>query len=460
MRFPHCGLTEVTELMKKMKIVALVLACALVFSGCSMFSVNEDRIKTQTVANVNGTPITRQQVELAVTESSEYQMYVYYYGVTEEDIETNADLKAWYKDLMSRTLDGLVANELMIQKAPELGITLTDEEKQEQRKSADDQFAAAKEQIRAQVQEELAPSASPEASVSPEASASAEATATPEVSPSPTATADQATIDAEVEKRYQEMLKKAMYTPDSLYEYLCDQQLAIKVKDYIDGLATVSDEDVKKWYDDSVAAQQTAMDADPTKFATDMNNNLICAYVPEDTIAVKQILVKYKDQDLAETAKQLYTDGKKEEAMTLLKGQIDALMPTMQDIQQRLNSGEKIDTLIAEYGEDPGMTSGTSAVIGYLVGASTKTYLSEFSEAALKLTAVGQVSDPVATYYGLHVLQTIKVYSKGTVPFDEIKDAIKAALLPSKQQEKYDETIAQWKSEAAISYDRGRLYNK
>ena len=57
------------------------------------------------------------------------------------------------------------------------------------------------------------------------------------------------------------------------------------------------------------------------------------------------------------------------------------------------------------------------------------------------------------------MLQTIKVYKKGVVPFDEIKDAIKTALLPTKQQEKYDELIEQWKNESKIGYDKARLYN-
>jgi hypothetical protein len=446
--------------MKKLKIVALVLACALVFSGCSMFSVNEDRIQKQTVATVNGVPITRQQVEFAVTMSGTYQYYMYYYGITEKDIEDNAEVKKWYQELVSTTLDELVANEVMLQKAPGLGIALTDEEKQEQRKTADDEFVAIKDQIRTEVEQELAPSASPEESVSPEATVSPEVTATAEASPSPTTAADKAAIDAEVEKRYQEMLGESMFTPDTYYEYLCDQKLVSKVKENINGLAQVTDEDAKKWYDDSLTVQQTSMDKTPAKFAEDMGNNLICVYVPEDTIAVKHVLIKYKDQDLAETAQQLYTDGKKEEAMKMLQGQIDALMPEMKDIEQRLKNGESIDTLIAEFGEDEGMTQSPADVIGYLVGESTANYVSEFKDAALKLTSVGQVSDPVATYYGLHVLQTIKVYTKGVLPYEGLKDAIKTALLPSEQHEKYNELIAQWKSESSITYNRGRLYNK
>lgn len=451
--------------MKKLKIIALAVAVALIFSGCSMFSVNEDRVQSQVAASVNGISITRHQVEIGAEESDEYQYYLYNYGFTEKDLIENKDLKAWYDDLLSRTLDQMVIDELLIQKAPELGIALTEEEKQEKRTEADELFKNAKDMIRSQVESELAPSASPEASASPDASASPEASALPdasvlpEASPSPAATADPAAVEAEVEKRYQDMLAEAPYTPDTYYDSLCRQQLITKVMDHIYGLAEVTDEDVSAWYNESVTAQQTEMDADPTAFATNMNNNRICVYVPEDTVAVKQVLVTYKDQDIAEVARQLYSDGKTEEAMKLLKGQIDELMPAMRDIQQRLKNGESVDSLIAEFGEDPGMTSGMAATLGYLVGESTTTYLTEFKDAALKLTAVGSVSDPVPTYYGLHVLQAVKVYKKGVVPFDELKDAIKTALLPTKQEQKYSETIEQWKNESKVTYDKGRLYN-
>jgi hypothetical protein len=196
----------------------------------------------------------------------------------------------------------------MVQKAPELGVTLTEEEKQEQRTAADDAFKSIKDMIRSEVEMELAPSATPEASVSPDASASPETSATPEVSvspeasatpevsvspeasatpevsvspeasvspdvsaspeasvspeesPEPTPTPDPA-VEAETEKRYQERIAGAPFNPDTYYDYLCKQKLVAKVMEYINGIATVTDEDVKKWYDESVTAQQTAMDA-------------------------------------------------------------------------------------------------------------------------------------------------------------------------------------------------------
>ena len=47
--------------------------------------------------------------------------------------------------------------------------------------------------------------------------------------------------------------------------------------------------------------------------------------------------------------------------------------------------------------------------------------MKEFEEAAYKLDA-GQVSDPVKTIYGYHI---IKVTDKKLKPFDEVKDKIR-----------------------------------
>lgn len=445
--------------MKKVKLIALTLAAALMFSGCSLFSVDEELVQAQVVARVNGKAITRLEVENELWRSNEFTSELLYSkGYTGKELEENSEAKDWYDEWKNNMLDQMIVDELCVQKAAGLGVSLTDEEKQQKREEASEEFESAKEQIRSEVEEEFGIA---------DAGEDTEDTADePEESPAPTdeasaspAAVDEAVVEAEVEKRYQELLEDAYYSPDTYFEYLCNKALAVKVADHIKGLAEVSEDEAKKWYDDSLAAQQKAMDEDPTLFAANMGKNLICTYVPEDTIAVKHVLIEYKDKDLSEVAAQLYQDGKKQEAMKLLKGEIEALMPAMQDIKGRLQAGESIDDIIAELGEDPGMASGTSAAIGYLVGESTATYLEEFKNAALKLGGAGQISDPVATYYGLHVLQNVNVYNKGVIPFEDIKENIKAALMPGKQQIKYDETVKQWQGEAGITYERNRLSN-
>lgn len=409
-------------MIRKLKVVALVLAIALVFSGCSMITKNSDRVGKQVVATVNNAPVTRNQVETYY--KMQYFISSYYQdtaNLSKLDDNTKTALKSAVEDVAKQTA--------LVQKATELGYKLTDDEKSTNKAHADSLFTYIKQSIQSQVEEAAK-------------------------------TDKNVDVNSKVDSEYKAKLTEMGFTSDDYANLLNNAALIEKLKDYTDKQVQVTDDDVTKWYNDTLVAQQAAMDKDPTVFATDVNSNQVVTYIPEDTIAVKQVLLTYKDTDISDVAKQLYTDGDKNEAMAVLKPQIDAMTPDAHNIVSKLKSGTSIDEMIKQYGNDPDMASGGSkATTGYLVGNSTKDYIQEFKDAALKLTKVGDVSDPVTTYYGLHILQTNKVYTKGTIPFDSIKDLIKSALLPNMQNDKYSKMEDQWAKEAKITYDKDRMFN-
>jgi hypothetical protein len=51
----------------------------------------------------------------------------------------------------------------------------------------------------------------------------------------------------------------------------------------------------------------------------------------------------------------------------------------------------------------------------------------------------------------------MKVYEQGVVPFEDIAESIKAALLPGAQEDMYNQTLEQWMDEAKITYYYNRL---
>jgi len=179
--------------------------------------------------------------------------------------------------------------------------------------------------------------------------------------------------------------------------------------------------------------------------------------VPAEVVAVKQVFFKFTDQDLVEEAQALYDNDQKELAFQLLQSQIDALMPRALEARDRLAAGENIDDLIEEMGEDPGMTGDPGALYGYLVEERTTKYVKEFCDAALQLFTVGDVSEPTVSYMGIHVLQSIKVYNQGAVPFEQLTDKIKIAMLPDAKDAKYTELTELWISEADVKYYYDRL---
>ncbi|UFJ40541.1 peptidylprolyl isomerase [Brevibacillus humidisoli] len=99
------------------------------------------------------------------------------------------------------------------------------------------------------------------------------------------------------------------------------------------------------------------------------------------------------------------------------------------DLAKRLKAGEDFAALAKEYSDDPG----SKETGGLYENANVNDWVPEFKEAALTLP-IGEISDPVKTSYGYHVM---KVEKRAVTPFEEAKDALRETAL----QEKYNQFI-------------------
>lgn len=86
----------------------------------------------------------------------------------------------------------------------------------------------------------------------------------------------------------------------------------------------------------------------------------------------------------------------------LLENQ-DELEALANDIADRAQSGEDFDALIAEYGEDPGMTMEENAD-GYIFTEGAM--VDAFYQGTLALDMDG-ISEPIASDYGWHIIQRL-----------------------------------------------------
>ena len=120
------------------------------------------------------------------------------------------------------------------------------------------------------------------------------------------------------------------------------------------------------------------------------------------------------------------------------------------DTLAKINGGENFDELAKTLSEDPGLASSPD---GYTITDNGQ-MVAEFESAAFSLQ-VGEVSAPVKTAYGYHILKR-----EPLIPFETFKTTGDYASLQSEfSSSKEDELIETWKTSAKIEKNESE-YNK
>ncbi|MBR2477164.1 MAG: peptidylprolyl isomerase [Clostridia bacterium] len=147
-------------------------------------------------------------------------------------------------------------------------------------------------------------------------------------------------------------------------------------------------------------------------------------------IKAKHILISTMDE-----FQQPYSEEEKAAA----KAQAD-------EIYQQIMNGADFDALMNQYSQDPGLLTSPD---GYIFGKGRM--IAEFEDAAYTLQ-VGQVSAPVETSYGYHIIKREEV-----VITDELIEenlAWEMQYLPIRKQE---EAFEQWKAASNIQIDQNKI---
>lgn len=123
-------------------------------------------------------------------------------------------------------------------------------------------------------------------------------------------------------------------------------------------------------------------------------------------------------------------------------------------IKKEYDGGAKFADLAAKYGTDGTKTTGGS--LNFVEYAATNMD-ADFLAAAKKLTE-GQVSDPVKTKYGYHLIM-VKNIQKSThvTPFADVKAKIISDLKNSKSSTLWDTTLKAWKTEYKVETNTKNL---
>ncbi len=444
--------------MKKTGMLALLLALMmLVTSGCSLI-VKDPEVDRQTVVlEVNGVAYTKGEVQQLVQEELEYQQYLYetQYGVA-LDIE-DPEIISQEQDIV---LDALTRQAVVDQKLEREGyLDLSDEELAQAEQMAD---ATYQNYVNSFVTGFFA---------------------------------DSDLSDEEKFAQAEEMMLATGEYP-TREELLVEEKLIMaEEKLYNETVAgvTVDEAEVVAAYDQCVATAQTDYQAQPQYFDMDVSDGRTIFYYPAGYRYVKHILFSITPEDQAKLDE---VDGKiadkqqeissvqmaidagegvledllaeqqrleeelaalQQEREALLEAAYAALKPTVEEVQGRLAQGEDFDALMAEYGSDPGMMSEPAKTTGYLVGHATTNYVQPFKEGAMALTQVGEVSAPVKTSFGVHLIQYTSDVVEGPVAYESVRAELEAELLSEKQSTVYYNAQQAWVDEADVKVYKNRL---
>ena len=287
-------------------------------------------------------------------------------------------------------------------------------------------------------------------------------------------------------------------TLDTLTEQMVHSYVDEQLHAAVTGDVTVSDEDIQAEYDAMVADDQ-ANYADDRAYNNARNSGATIAWNPEGYRAVKHVLIQFNDDQSARynelsgtldslkaekeavenPTEETETEGDAEAAETEgaeaaepeseprsaeeidadiarvtaeLEGLYAELLPQAQQVIDEFNGGADFDSLIEAYNADPGMSREPAATNGYAVSAESTTFDPAFTEGAMSIEAVGQISAPVNGMNGIHIIYYLADITPGAVPFEDIAEAVEANALAAKVDETYNTTVDEWVEAAAPVY--------
>lgn len=323
------------------KIISALMLATFVFSavGCDMIEKTPEGIQRQVVAKVNDEKITKGEIDKLVKQSGIIASIEQQYGA---NYKTNEQAMSALKQQEGQLLDNQVTVVLFLQKAKELKLEPSDKELTKQITT---QYNATKKGYK-------------------------------------------------TDTAWKAALKQAGITEADFKEEIRQGIIEQNVMKYIYKGVSVSDSDVKAYYDKN----QSQYTEQPNK------------------INLSHILVKTEDE------------AKK--------------------VETRLKNGEDFAAVAKSVSTDPG-SKDKGGSLGE-VAANDQNYDPTFMAAAAKLNQ-GQVSDPVHTQFGWHVIKCVSKTNYPVKAFDKVKADVKSKLLQDKQKAKFSDTVAKWKKAAKIT---------
>lgn len=202
------------------------------------------------------------------------------------------------------------------------------------------------------------------------------------------------------QEQFDELLKQQGYTQERLEEEFKAQMLAAKVQEKVIADIKIGEDELKEYYDNPDNASQ---------------------FKVSESVDARHVLVK--------------TKARAEKVRTLLEAD---------------GSDANWKKVAKKYSTDDGTKDSGGSLGNFTEGRMVES----FDKAAFSL-AVGEISEPVKTKYGWHVIEVTKKTPVGTQSFDEAKATIEQQLKSQKQETVWNEWLEKAHEDADIVYAAG-----
>ena len=385
--------------MKKLIRLLAVALAVMMLAGCSLVTVNEEKI---VVATVGDETITKADF------NEGFNALLSQYGYTQDSEEIADQLKTLKENYIAQ----MVEDKVLEKKIKELGLDqVTDEEKaaaeQEIQDWYDEQYAALVENFKTDDTVE-----------DPEAKA------------------------AETIENY---LSQYGLTLDQMKENSVASISSDKLYDYVTKDVTVTEEEAKIEFANKVAAAKEKYDADLSAYVSDFENGATIYYTPKGCYYIKHILISLTDEQ-KQDIKNLRADDDETVAATADEKREEYLLTIREKAESVLklvDEGGDFEALMEEYGEDPGMKN-EAYKNGYLTYAGDTGFVTEFADACAALTEDGMTSGLVASDFGYHIIRRVSTVPSGEATFEDVKDSLMESMLTDKKSTTYDQQVEAW----------------
>ena len=132
---------------------------------------------------------------------------------------------------------------------------------------------------------------------------------------------------------------------------------------------------------------------------------------------------------------------------------IASVQETIDAINERLAQGESFESLIAAYGQDPGMEEEANLANGYSVHLDSVAWDPAFVKAAFSVNNVGDVAEPVVGSSGVHIVKYLRDVPAGPIELtDALKQELTEELQAQLENDSYQATFEAWMAEANTVY--------